>query len=57
MNAKAATLALLACSVAAMAAMSPRSAQAASVSPAEARAIAREAYIYGLLKSLDADWG
>jgi hypothetical protein len=47
MNAKAATLALLACSVAAMAAMSPRSAQAASVSPAEARAIAREAYIYG----------
>jgi hypothetical protein len=30
-----------------MAAMSPRPAQAASVSPAEARAIAREAYIYG----------
>jgi hypothetical protein len=47
MNAKAANLALLACSVAAMAAMSPRPAQAASVSPAEARAIAREAYIYG----------
>jgi hypothetical protein len=47
MNAKAATLALLACSVAAMAAVSLRSAQAANVSPAEARAIAREAYIYG----------
>jgi hypothetical protein len=30
-----------------MAATSPRSARAASVSPAEARAIAREAYIYG----------